>query len=488
MGRRADTRLIRRLEDMSDADLARALSTIKSVQEDKRYNKIKHFKPDSWQTNAFTLGKTEKVRGIIAGNRLGKSFAATYELCLHLTGLYPEWWTGHRFTTPTNCLMLGESWSQVMNAEAIHDLVFGSLMDIGTGWLPKDSIVDTQKSGQLGAIAMVTVKHISGGYSRLKVGTYQSGDKVLMGSALDFVLIDECPDDKTILPQCVKRTWSRNGLVLAAFTPERGLNETVKAFWEKEEIYHTGLIHVSLFDSSLYTEEEKQRMVNSIPPWQRQFSIYGNPSAGQAAVFSGILKADITLPPPDIKDHWKRLSSIDFGFRDTNIVLFGTEDPATGIIYIYDELAHIGAEIMDIAPHIVSRQQGYIPMVYPIDGLAERGIGTTLIKKYEECGVITTPAPAGNWSLDQLGTNRSISPGIIHMRQLYKDSKLFISPKCVTLLREFDLYHYSDNGKFVDKDNHATDAARYLIMSFHKFSVSKDHNNNSGAFIPESHF
>lgn len=477
------------LDTLTEDQIDDMLSIARKFAHDNMYNKITKFEPDEWQLKAFALGKTEKVRGIMAANRIGKSYAATFELVCHLTGLYPEWWPGHKFDRAVNCLMLGESWSQIINPDAIHDLVFGRLIELGTGWIPKDKIFNVQKSGQLGTIAICNIQHISGQFSSLKVGTYQSGDNVLMGSTLDFVLIDECPNDKSILPQCVKRTWSSGGKVLAAFTPEKGLNDTVKEFWDSEGIYHSGLIHVTLFDSSLYTDEQKQMMVNSIPPWQQQFSIYGNPSAGQAAVFGGIMKQDITMPPPHIPDHWKRLSSIDFGFRDPNIVLFGTKDPALDVFYIYDELCHRDTEIINIAPQIVSRQKQFIPLVFPPDGYAERGIGTTLIKKYQECGVITTTEIAANWLYDPLGNDRSISTGIIHIRQLLKDGKLFISPACTELLKEFDLYQYGNNGKFLDKDNHAVDALRYLIMSFDKFAKDSTENQQSAyAYIPEEYF
>lgn len=402
--------------------------------------------------------------------------------------MYPDWWDGLRFDKPINALALGESWSQLMNPKALHELIFGPLHDVGSGWLPKDRILKTTGSGQLGAYASVEIEHVSGGISTLKLGTYNAGFAVLMGSALDFVLIDECPRDRSILPQCIKRTWTTNGSVLCSFTPEFGLNETVEVFWDNKGIYHKGLIHATLFDSTLYTDSEKQRMVESIPPWQREFSIYGRPSAGQAAVFSGIMKTDITMPIPDIQRNWKRLCAIDFGYKDPTVVLFGAKDPNTGAYYIYDEIVRTNTDIPEIAPAIVSRQKKYIPMVFPADGYAERGLGTTMIKLYQDCGVLTTDKIAANWLFDKEGKDRSISTGIIHLRSLMRDGKLFISPTCQLLLKEFDLYAYGDDGKFIDANNHAIDALRYLIMSLDKFGKSEEDSvsiRGGQSYIPD---
>ena len=45
----------------------------------------------------FAAGREFKLRLFMAGNRIGKTFAAAYELACHLTGEYPAWWEGKRF-------------------------------------------------------------------------------------------------------------------------------------------------------------------------------------------------------------------------------------------------------------------------------------------------------------------------------------------------------------------------------------------------------
>ncbi|MGI9074589.1 MAG: hypothetical protein ACR2JB_25470 [Bryobacteraceae bacterium] len=43
-------------------------------------------------------GATHRERLLMVGNRCGKTVAGAYELTLHLTGLYPDWWEGADLT------------------------------------------------------------------------------------------------------------------------------------------------------------------------------------------------------------------------------------------------------------------------------------------------------------------------------------------------------------------------------------------------------
>lgn len=471
------------------SDLDSQLELLTNLTQWAKYNQISLFKPDTWQIKAIKLGKTQSIRGVIAANRLGKTYFGTYELALHLTGLYPNDWNGFKFDKPINALALGNSWSQLMMPKALHELLMGPQHDNGSGWIPKNCILNKTGSGQLGAYRKVEVQHISGEISTLTFGTYMSGDESFMGAAIDFFLIDECPNDKTILSQCVKRTWSTNGKGLCVFTPERGLNDTVKAFWDKDGIYHGGLVHVTLFDSGLYSDTRKQEMLNSVEQWAKEYSIYGRPSAGSGAVFSGIVKSDIIEITPPIQQHWKRLCGIDFGRRDTNVVIFITKDPETGKHYMYDEVATKDKDANEIAPFIIQRQKKYIPLIWPVDGKAERGTGVTLIDIYRNSGVICTEEYSANYFSNNPNEDykRSITPGISYMRSLFKSGMLKVSPTCTEFLKEFDLYSYDDSGKFIDKNNHAIDSARYCITAIDKFGVSEDKSKNvqGNFYIPE---
>ena len=174
-----------------------------------------------------------------------------------------------------------------------------------------------------------------------------------------------------------------------------------------------------------------------------------------------------------LQSHWKRLAAIDFGMRDTNVVTFGAYDEETQIYYIYDEMLHTNTDAAIIALSVKTKQNGYIPMIYPADGDAERGVGTTYAQIYKNAGCILTNEQARNWELDKEGKDRTIGPGIAFIRQLMLEGRLKISPTCTGFLKEMDQYSYDDKGKFIDKNNHSVDSVRYLIMGIRKFGKVK---------------
>src|SRR5262249_42473791 len=57
----------------------------------------------------LNAGANEHERLFIAANRVGKSETGAYEAALHLTGRYPHWWQGKRFSGPIKLWAAGET-------------------------------------------------------------------------------------------------------------------------------------------------------------------------------------------------------------------------------------------------------------------------------------------------------------------------------------------------------------------------------------------
>src|SRR5690554_4210870 len=47
------------------------------------------------------------IAGGIVNHNCGKTYSAAAEVACHLTGIYPEWWKGHRFSKPINAWVCG---------------------------------------------------------------------------------------------------------------------------------------------------------------------------------------------------------------------------------------------------------------------------------------------------------------------------------------------------------------------------------------------
>nr|UYL16517.1 MAG: terminase large subunit [Caudoviricetes sp.] len=466
------------------------LSYLKQVEEYKKYNKIELFKPEPWQQRAITLGSTEPYRMACCGNRLGKSYFSTYETAIHCTGRYPKDWTGLKFNKANlNVLVMGWDWSQINRPKCTAELLLGTAEDRGSGWIPKDDIVRmVPKMGVRDTISTVYIKHydengIYDGDTRLTFDVYSAGMGTLMGMEIDFALMDEQVPEE-IFSQVKKRLWSSRGSALYVATPEGGLDNVVSSFWNDDGVHHSGLIHVTLWESNQFTEEEKLEMNRLIEPWARPFSIEGIPSAGTGAVFAGIVKESLLDTSFEIKPHWKRMSAADLGYRDDMVFSFMALDPDTGTYYMYDEMVYSDTDAIICARGVKPLQQGYIPMILPADGDSERGLGATYRSIFKDAGLTVLNEQARNWYYDETGGDRSIKAGIIYMRELMMAGKLKIHPKCTGFLKEFSLYSYDKNGKFIDKDNNAIDSWRYCLMAIDKFGKSeKDSKDTSnGAY------
>lgn len=182
----------------------------------------------------FELGLTHEERLFLAGNRIGKTEGAGgYELTLHLTGLYPDWWPGYRFSGPVDTWAAGAT--ALTTRDIIQNALLGPVGEHGTGLIPGDRIKRSRpKSGVPDALDTVWVTHVSGGISRLGLKSYDQGRRAFEGTKKHVVWFDEEPP-LDVYGEGVMRTAStvpgeRGGLVICTFTPMQGMSETVMHF------------------------------------------------------------------------------------------------------------------------------------------------------------------------------------------------------------------------------------------------------------------
>ena len=186
-------------------------------------------------TEFFEAGSIHRERAFIGANRVGKSTLGSYELAVHATGLYPDWWKGRRFDEPTNW------WGAGKTTETTRDIVqnklFGDLVHedgrkrcSGTGMLPLKCIGDlTWKPGLPDLVDVAKIKHVSGGWSKVGMKTYAQGRGSFEGTEQHGIWIDEeCPMD--VYEECMMRTMTTNGLIMLTFTPLEGMSEVVMSY------------------------------------------------------------------------------------------------------------------------------------------------------------------------------------------------------------------------------------------------------------------
>ncbi len=177
----------------------------------------------------FRLGATHRERCFMAANRVGKTESAGgYEMALHLTGRYPDWWEGRRFEHPVSAWTAGDTKTTVRDIQQIK--LLGPHEARGTGLIPADDIVKIRpSSGVPDAVDSVTVRHVSGGVSSLGFKSYDQGRESFQGTEKHVIWLDEeCP--LSVYGECLIRTMTTQGLVMLTFTPLSGLTDTVLEF------------------------------------------------------------------------------------------------------------------------------------------------------------------------------------------------------------------------------------------------------------------
>jgi len=184
----------------------------------------------------FKAGADYRERCFMAANRIGKTEGAGgYETTLHLTGRYPEWWTGKRFTRPV------QFWAAGKTNETTRDIVqrklFGKISYAsgrkgfaGSGLVPLEDIGGvTWKQGVSDLADTIQIKHQSGGWSQLGLKSYQQGRGSFEGTEQDGIWLDEEPP-MDIYGECLIRTATTKGIIYTTFTPLEGMSEMAMSF------------------------------------------------------------------------------------------------------------------------------------------------------------------------------------------------------------------------------------------------------------------
>ncbi len=130
------------LKAQAGADESKSLPPASSEAET---NQLALYKPYKKQMAFHAAGAIHDERLFMAGNQLGKTLAGAMEWAMHLTGRYPDWWTGKVFDAPVRL------WATGVTAESTRDNPQRVLMGLpqmkeswGTGTIPKNDDMEAR--------------------------------------------------------------------------------------------------------------------------------------------------------------------------------------------------------------------------------------------------------------------------------------------------------------------------------------------------------
>lgn len=234
------------LDSLNSSDRAEAEKLLKAIRKKSQTEKLLTFYPlqgnyrrDLYPKHIefFHAGAVHNERCFMGGNRVGKTTVGGYETTLHLTGLYPDWWTGRRFDHAI------EAWAAGKTTETTRDIVqqklFGELIHegnrkrfTGTGMIPQALIMQDDLSWKPGLpdlCDVAKIRHVSGEFSKIGMKTYQQGRGSFEGTEKHVIWIDEEPP-VDVYEECMMRLMTVDGIMMVTFTPLEGMSDVVMQF------------------------------------------------------------------------------------------------------------------------------------------------------------------------------------------------------------------------------------------------------------------
>lgn len=411
-----------------------------------------------------------------AGNRTGKTIAGAYMMACHLTGDYPEWWTGRRFDHPTHC------WAAGSDAKSTRDTVqtelLGPIGSWGTGLIPLDKMGDFWNlSGVPQGVDTIKIRHKSGGWSTLSFKNYMQEISAYYGTARHFIWLDEiAPAD--IYNECLIRTMTTKGDVAVTFTPLEGLTPLVVKFFAKADLLggskpllgvsqdtlmteqdarlanrqtSKAIITAGWDDAPWLEEESKARMLDDTPPHLRNARSKGEPSMGSGNIYP-VLMQDILVSPFEIPPYYERICGLDVGWNNT-AAAWVARNPDTGVFYLYDEYLKGGEEPVVHAAALRARGLWIPIMIDPASRGRSQADGVKVLDLYRTENLLLYPA------------KNEVEAGILTVWNLLTTGKLKIFSSLMGFQREYVLYRRDLNGKVIKENDHILDALRYALMT-----------------------
>jgi phage terminase large subunit-like protein len=349
----------------------------------KNENKLAYYVPYPRQEQFHTAGATHRERLLMAGNQLGKTLAGGFEIAMHATGRYPDWWKGKRFDRPIT------AWACGTTGETVRDTVQRVLLGRdrkGTGAFPKETIAELVPSrGIADLLDTIRVRHITGGISSIGLKSYVSGRERFQGETLDVCWLDEEPSAE-IYTEVLTRTNVGSGPVYLTFTPLLGVSEVVRRFL----IQHSpdrSVTSMTIDDVQHYSDEEKARIIASYPAHELEARTKGIPTLGSGRIFP-VEEGMIAIEQRDFPPHWPRIAGMDFGWDHPFAAVELVWDRDTDTVYV--SRTYRCRETTPIMHAAALRPWGKdLNWAWPRDGRREtlEGAGVALAEQYRTQGM-----------------------------------------------------------------------------------------------------
>ena len=208
-----------------------------------------------------------------------------------------------------------------------------------------------------------------------------------------------------------------------------------------------------------------EKMLNALPPTQRQQLLDGNWDVAEGAAFTEFNPIDHVITPFELPLHWERTKGIDYGYASESACVWGAVDPSDGTLIIYRELYKKGLLGTELADMLTNMEMD--------DPFSVGGVLDTAC--WSRTG---TTGPTVGETLQRAGhklrrADKNRIQGKIQIHEYLKITqsgrpRIQIFNTCPNLIRELQsipLDKSNPEDVNTHAPDHAYDALRYLIMA-----------------------
>lgn len=414
------------------------------------------YNPYAKQREFHKAGATKRERLLMAGNKLGKTYAAGFEVAFGATGIYPDWWEGFRHKKQNR------GWAGSVTSELTRDgiqrILLGPTGRWGTGCIPKNLIIDIKRArGVPDAVETVLVRHTNGDVSQITFKAYSDGREAWQAEDLDYVWFDEEPP-YDIYIEGVTRTNNTGGPVFTTFTPLLGMSGMVMRFLNEVQ-QDRCVTNMTIEDVEHYSDEQKRRIIEAYPAHEREARAMGVPMLGSGRIFPVAEEVIREKPLVSVPPHWKQIIGLDFGWDHPTAACHLLYDQEADCIHV--RRAYRQKEATPVVHAAAIRVWGdWIPVAWPHDGLQhDKGSGLQLAEQYKRQGLAmvsekaTFPDDRGN----------GVEAGLMELLDRMQTGRFKVDENCSDFFEEFRMYH-REKGKVVKQFDDVLDACRYATM------------------------
>ena len=452
-------------EQTDEAKVKELHELLETVQQHQTYNQLDWYRPVPKQQEYHAAGDQYRQRMLMAGNQLGKTLSAGMEVAMHLTGLYPSWWAGKRFSRPVHV------WAAGVTSESTRDnpqrILLGRGRSWGSGTIPDSSYYAKPQlaRGVPDSVDTVQVIHKTGGVSTLKFKSYDQGREKWQGDTLDLIWCDEEPP-VDIYDEALTRLNRRKGHMLITFTPLMGMTDVVKRYFEPDRKNDPGakdrkLVHMTLEDATFYSKEDREEIQNQYSKAMQRARVQGLPLFGEGLIYP-YGEEQITVEPFSIPSYWRHIVGLDHGIQHPAALVWMAHDPDQDIVYLYGEWKQSETTIADRVA--AWKQRGdWIPVAWPHDvGHRDKGVsGRPFADIYRNYGMKMVGHSARIKA--DTGGAQPREAIIAMMDGRMRTGRFKVFKNCREWLSEQQRYHRKD-GQVVDRDDDLISASHYALM------------------------